>query len=229
MAETRTRARKRLGIFAMLAIVGPGVVTAMAGNDAGGVTTYSVAGARFGYAMLWLILPMTVGFAIVQEMALRMGAVTGKGLAALIREEFGVRPALFAMGALLGSNTATSVAEFAGIAAAGELFGVPRIVSVPLAAVTVWLLVVRGSYRRVEKVLLGLAAVFALYVVAAFTAKPDWGQVVTATVVPQFTFSTEFIALLIAIIGTTIAPWMQFFAQSNVVDKGLDVTDLPRQ
>ncbi len=225
-AETTSR-RKRL--VATLAIVGPGVITAMAGNDAGGVTTYSVAGASFGYSTLWMILVMLFALAVVQEMAVRMGCVTGKGLASLIREKFGVRSTLLAMVALLLSNTATSVAEFAGIAAALELFGISKFVAVPIAAVGVWLLVVRGDFKRVEKALLGLSAVFGLYVVAAFMAKPDWGEVLTATVVPRFTPSVPFVALVIAAIGTTIAPWMQFFAQSNVVDKGLGLKDLRAQ
>lgn len=226
-APNTTRSKGR--VLAALAIVGPGVITAMAGNDAGGVTTYSVAGASFGYSTLWMIFVMVFALAVVQEMAVRMGCVTGKGLAALIREKFGVRPTLLAMTALLLSNTATSVAEFAGIAAALELFGISKYASVPLAAAGVWLLVVRGDYRRVEKVLLGLSAVFGLYVVAAFMAKPDWGDVFTATFVPSFTPTVPFVALVIATIGTTIAPWMQFFAQSNVVDKGLGLRDLGNQ
>lgn len=221
--------RARTGLFAALAIVGPGVITAMAGNDAGGVTTYSVAGASFGYDTLWMILVMVFALGVVQEMAVRMGCVTGKGLAALIREKFGIRSTLFAMVALLLSNTATSVAEFAGIAAALELFGIPKYVSVPVSALAVWLLVVRGDFRRVEKVLLALSAVFGLYVASAFVAQPDWGEVLRATVVPTFRPTVPFIALVIAAIGTTIAPWMQFFAQSNVVDKGLDVSDLRNQ
>lgn len=221
--------RARTGLFAALAIVGPGVITAMAGNDAGGVTTYSVAGASFGYDTLWMILVMVFALGVVQEMAVRMGCVTGKGLAALIREKFGIRPTLLAMVALLLSNTATSVAEFAGIAAALELFGIPKYVSVPVSALAVWLLVVRGDFRRVEKVLLALSAVFGLYVASAFVAQPDWGEVIRSTVVPTFRPTVPFIALVIAAIGTTIAPWMQFFAQSNVVDKGLDVADLRNQ
>ncbi len=224
-----TETRRTVGIFAALALVGPGVITAMAGNDAGGVTTYSVAGAEFGYETLWMILVMVFALAVVQEMAVRMGCVTGKGLASLIRERFGVRPTLLAMAALLVSNTATSVAEFAGIAAALELFGISKYLSVPVAAVGVWLLVVRGDFRKVEKVLLALAAVFLLYPVAAIMAKPDWGEVLHATLVPQFRATVPFVALVIAAIGTTIAPWMQFFAQSNVVDKGLTVRDLPGQ
>lgn len=221
--------RRRTGLFALLAIAGPGVVTAMAGNDAGGVTTYSVAGAMFGYKTLWMIFVMVFALGVVQEMAVRMGCVTGKGLASLIREKFGVRATMLAMLALLVSNTATSVAEFAGIAAALELFDVSKYVSVPIAALGVWLLVVRGNFSRVEKFLLALSAVFALYVVAAFMAEPDWGRVLSATVVPGFVPTTPFIALVIAAVGTTIAPWMQFFAQSNVVDKGLGVEDLRNQ
>jgi Mn2+/Fe2+ NRAMP family transporter len=225
----KTDTRNRAGLFVTLAIIGPGVITAMAGNDAGGVTTYSVAGAEFGYETLWMILVMVFALAVVQEMAVRMGCVTGKGLASLIRERFGVRSTLLAMAALLLSNTATSVAEFAGIAAALELFGVSKYLSVPVAAIGVWLLVVRGDFRKVEKMLLALAAVFLLYPVAAVLAKPDWGAVIHATVVPQFRPTVPFIALVIATIGTTIAPWMQFFAQSNIVDKGLTVRDLKNQ
>lgn len=226
---TPTTDTRRFRLLGLLAVVGPGVITAMAGNDAGGVTTYSVAGASYGYKTLWMILVMVFALGVVQEMSVRMGCVTGKGLASLIRERFGVRATMFAMLALLVSNTATSVAEFAGIAAALELFSVPKFVSVPVAALAVWLLVVRGDFRKVEKVLLALSAVFILYVIAAFSAEPDWGEVLRATVVPQFEPTVPFIALVIAAIGTTIAPWMQFFAQSNVVDKGLGVEDLASQ
>lgn len=210
----------------MLAAMGPGIIAASAGNDAGGISTYSVGGASFGYATLWMIFVMTFSLVVVQETAARMGAVTGKGFAALIRERFGVRPTLFAMLALLTSNAATSVAEFAGIAAALQLFGVSKYVSVPIAAVVVWLLVVRGSYRNVEKLFLVLSAVFVSYIVAAFMAKPDWGSVLHATFVPTFVPTTSFVLLVIATVGTTIAPWMQFFVQSNIVDKGATVKDL---
>lgn len=221
--------RKRTRALAVLTALGPGIVAASAGNDAGGISTYSVAGASFGYATLWMIFVMTFSLVVVQEMAARMGAVTGKGFSALIREKFGVRPTLFAMFMLLASNAATSVAEFAGIAAALELFGVSKYISVPLAAGLVWLLVVRGSYRNVEKVLLALSSVFLTYVVAAFLAKPDWGQVLHDTVVPQFVPTTGFVLIVIATVGTTIAPWMQFFVQSNIVDKGTTVKELPYQ
>jgi len=220
---------RRASLLAVLAVIGPGVIAASAGNDAGGVSTYSVAGADFGYGMLWLLPIMTLALVIVQEMAVRMGAATGKGFAALIRERFGIRWSFFAMTALVVSNAATSVSEFAGIASAMEILGVSRYLAVPAAALLVWLLVVRGSYRRVEKILLGLSAVFIAYVVSAFLVGPDWAEVGRATVVPHFTMSTGFITLAIAMVGTTIAPWMQFFVQSNVVDKGITAADLPLQ
>jgi Mn2+/Fe2+ NRAMP family transporter len=212
-----------VALLSFLAVIGPGIIAASAGNDSGGISTYSVAGARYGYAMLWMMLAMTPSFVIVQEMAGRMGAVTGKGFAALIREKYGVRPTLLAMVLLLASNAATTVAEFAGIAAALELFGVTKYVSVPVAAVVVWLLVVRGSYRNVEKVLLLLSAVFVSYIVATFMAHPDWGTVARAMVTPQIVPTQAFIALAIGLTGTTIAPWMQFLVQSNIVEKGTTI------
>jgi Mn2+/Fe2+ NRAMP family transporter len=212
-----------VALLSFLAVIGPGIIAASAGNDSGGISTYSVAGARYGYAMLWMMLAMTPSFVIVQEMAGRMGAVTGKGFAALIREKYGVRPTLLAMILLLASNAATTVAEFAGIAAALELFGVTKYVSVPVAAVVVWLLVVRGSYRNVEKVLLLLSAVFVSYIVATFMAHPDWGTVARAMVTPQIVPTQAFIALAIGLTGTTIAPWMQFLVQSNIVEKGTTI------
>lgn len=224
--ETPTPTRSWKKVLPVLAALGPGIIAASAGNDAGGIATYSQDGATYGYATLWMIFVMTFSLVIVQEMAARMGMVSGKGFAALIRERFGVRPTLFAMLCLLASNAATSVAEFAGIAAALELFGVSKYISVPVAAVAVWFLVVRGSYQRVEKVGLALSAVFLSYVVAAFLAKPDWGVVLRATVVPQFVPTTGFVLIVIATIGTTIAPWMQFFVQSNIVDKGTGIKEM---
>ena len=228
MPNTNTKAPKsrKWRALPLLAALGPGIIAASAGNDAGGIATYSAAGASYGYATLWMILVMTFSLVVVQEMAARMGAVTGKGFAALIRERFGIRPTLFAMVCLLASNAATSVAEFAGIAASLELFGVSRFISVPIAAVVVWLLVVRGSYRNVEKMLLVLSSVFFAYVIAAFMAKPDWSEVIKATFVPTFIPTSAFVLIVIATIGTTIAPWMQFFVQSNIVDKGASVKDL---
>lgn len=217
--------KRRIPLLAVLGVIGPGIIAASAGNDSGGISTYSVAGARYGYTMLWMMLAMTPSFVIVQEMAGRMGAVTGKGFAALIRERFGVRPTFLAMLMLLASNTATTIAEFAGIAAAMEIFGVSRYISVPLAALVVWLLVVRGSYRNVEKVFLSLSAVFIAYVVAAFLARPDWLEVGRSMVTPCIIPDRAFIALAIGLTGTTIAPWMQFLVQSNIVDKGTTVKE----
>jgi NRAMP (natural resistance-associated macrophage protein)-like metal ion transporter len=223
---TFARARRfRTSALATLAIVGPGIVAASAGNDSGGISTYSVAGARYGYTLLWAMLAMTPSFIMVQEMAGRMGAVTGKGLAALIRERFGVRSSFFAMLMLLVSNAATTVAEFAGVAAAMELFGVSRYVSVPVAALVVWLLVSRGSFARTEKVLLALSSVFIAYVAAAFLSQPDWSQVASGFLVPHVEPSAEFVALAIGMTGTTIAPWMQFLVQSNIVDKGITMKE----
>ncbi|HEX9092602.1 MAG TPA: Nramp family divalent metal transporter, partial [Coriobacteriia bacterium] len=221
-----TARRPRLQrVMLLLAVLGPGIIASSAGNDSGGISTYSVAGARYGYAMLWMMLAMTPSYIIVQEMAGRMGAVTGKGFSALIRERFGVRPTFGAMLLLLASNAATTVAEFAGIAAALELFGVTRYVSVPVAAVVVWLLVVRGSYRNIEKVLLALSAVFISYIIAAFMAHPPWAEVARSFVTPTIVPTQAFIALAIGLTGTTIAPWMQFLVQSNIVEKGTTIRE----
>ncbi len=224
--EATTPKPKRLSrVWAFVAVLGPGIIAASAGNDSGGISTYSQAGAKYGYSMLWMMFLMTFSLVIIQEMAGRMGAVTGKGFAALIRERFGVRPTFLAMLMLLASNAATTIAEFAGIAAAMQLFGVSRLISVPVAAITVWLLVTRGSYRNVEKILLGLSAVFVAYIVSAFMAKPDWGVVATSLVTPHVKLTPDFFALSIALTGTTIAPWMQFFVQSNIVDKGTSIKE----
>ena len=219
--ERGETAKKRAKILLILGAMGPGVVSAMAGNDAGGISTYSTAGADFGYATLWVIPVMCVLLMVVQMTAARMGAVTGKGFAALIRERFGIRLTALAMGALLIGNVATTFSEFAGIASGMELFGIPRLASVPVAALVVWLLVVKGSYKSVEKIFLAVSLVFVTYVVAAFLAGPNWGDVAQATVIPQVPADTHFVSLVIAMIGTTIAPWMMFFTQSKVVDKGI--------
>ena len=218
--------KQRSKFLLVLAALGPGIVTAMAGNDAGGISTYSTVGAEFGYATLWVIPVMCVLLLVVQMTASKMGAVTGKGFAALIRERFGIRIAAFAMLALLVGNVATTFSEFAGIASGMEMFGVSKYISVPVAALGVWLLVVGGSYKRVQRVFLGLSLVFLTYVVAAFLAQPNWGEALHDTVVPTFVGDVSFISLVIAMIGTTIAPWMMFFSQSNVVEKGLTPKDL---
>ncbi len=224
-AKEQPKLTRRGRLVALFGVIGPGIVAASAGNDSGGISTYSVAGAEFGYHTLWLLLIMTVSLVVVQEMAARTGAVTGKGFAALIREQFGLRLTFFAMGLLLVSNVATTIAEFAGVAASMELFGVSKYLSVPVAMVVVWLLVVRGSYRNVEKVFLALSLVFVSYIAAAVLARPDWGEVARGLVVPTVVPTTGFVVLAIAMAGTTIAPWMQFFVQSNIVDKGLTMKD----
>lgn len=218
-------AKKPSKLWLLLAAMGPGIITAMAGNDAGGISTYSTVGAKFGFATLWVIPIMCVLLAVVQMTAARMGAVTGKGFAALIRERFGIRLTALAMLALLIGNVATTFSEFAGIASGMEMFGVSKFISVPIAAIAVWLLVVGGSYKRVEKVFLILSLVFVTYIVAAFMARPNWDDALISTVVPHVVNDTSFISLVIAMIGTTIAPWMMFFAQSNVVEKGVGVKD----
>lgn len=215
--------------FLVLAAMGPGIVTAMAGNDAGGISTYSTVGAKFGYMTLWIIPIMCVLLIVVQTTATRMGAVTGKGFSALIRESFGIRLTALAMLALLIGNVATTFSEFAGVASGMEMFGVPRWISVPVAAAAVWGLIVGGSYKRVQNVFLALSCVFATYIVAAVLAQPDWNETFTHTLVPAASSDLSFLSLTVAMVGTTIAPWMMFFAQSNVVEKGVRVRDLPYQ
>ena len=215
--------------FLVLAAMGPGIVTAMAGNDAGGISTYSTVGAKFGYMTLWIIPIMCVLLIVVQTTATRMGVVTGKGFSALIRESFGIRLTALAMLALLISNVATTFSEFAGVASGMEIFGVPRWISVPVAAAAVWGLIVGGSYKRVQNIFLVLSCVFATYIVAAFLAQPDWNETFQHTLVPAASSDLGFLSLTVAMVGTTIAPWMMFFAQSNVVEKGVRVRDLPYQ
>jgi len=201
-------------------ILGPGLLSAMAGNDAGGTATYSIAGARYGYSMLWILLLVAVSLIVIQEMCARMGVVTGKGLSDLIREEFGVRWTLFAMAILLIANVAVTISEFAGIAASLEIFHVSRYISVPIVAFFIWWLILKGSYSFVEKIFFGIAFVYVSYVFSGFMAKPEWKDVFLNTVIPHFRFDRDFIHLAIAMIGTTVTPWMQFYLQSSVVEKG---------
>jgi len=202
-------------------IIGPGIITANVDNDAGGIATYSIAGAHFGYSLLWSIIPITIALIVVQEMSARMGAVTGKGLAELIRENYGVKITFWLMLFLFITNLGNTAAEFAGWAASNEIFGVNKYISVPIGALLVWLLVVKGSYRVVEKIFLVICLVYLVYIPAAFLAKPDWAQVAIETIRPSFQFNTAYIVTLIGVVGTTIAPWMQFYLQSSVVEKGV--------
>jgi len=224
------RLRRRLSsyrFFAYLAILGPGIIAANAGNDASGIATYSSVGATYGYTLLWAFVPMTVSLIVVQEMCVRMGVVTGKGLADLIREKFGVRWTALVMLALLIANTGVIISEFVGIAQASELFGISRYITIPLASLAIWWLVVKGSQKRVERVFLTMSLVFFAYIISAFLAKPDWAQVAQQAVQPSFSFDAGYLFMLTAIIGTTITPFMQIYVQSAVVEKGLDKEDYP--
>lgn len=218
--------KKRSKLLLILMAMGPGIVTAMAGNDAGGISTYSTVGAKFGYLTLWVIPVMCILLIVVQTTATRMGAVTGKGFAALIRERFGIRLTALAMLALLIGNVATTFSEFAGIASGMEMFGVPRWISVPIAAAAVWGLIVGGSYKRVQNVFLALSFVFISYIVAAFMCQPNWNLALIHTVVPEALLDQSFLSLTVAMVGTTIAPWMMFYTQSSVVEKGVEVKEL---
>jgi NRAMP (natural resistance-associated macrophage protein)-like metal ion transporter len=212
-------------VLAFFAIVGPGIITANVDNDAGGIATYSIAGAQYGYVLLWTLVPITFALIVVQEMCARMGAVTGKGLADLIRENFGVKLTFLLMLGLLVANLANTAAEFSGIAASGEIFGVSKYVTVPLGALFVWWLVVKGNYRQVEKVFLVACLFYVCYFLSGLLARPDWGQVLHHTVTPTISLRPAFITMMIGVVGTTIAPWMQFYLQSAVVDKGVSARD----
>ena len=216
---------RKLRLLRILAVLGPGLVAANAGNDAGGIATYSQAGAKFGYGLLWAMLLISIGVAIVQEMAARMGAVTGKGLADLIRENYGVRWTLLAVLALFVCNTFTVIADFAGIGASLGLFGIPTWISVPLFAVFIWFLVVKGSYSVVERAFLAMSLVFLGYIASAFLAGPDWGQVRTGLLSPQVETNSSYLLMLVALIGTTISPYRQLFIQSAVAEKGVKMED----
>ena len=219
----------RLTPATILAAMGPGMLAAMAGTDAGGVATFSNAGALYGYQQLWIIPVTCFLLIVVQETAARMGCVTGKGFASLIREQFGVRKSAFAMLALLISNTTVTLSEFAGIASGLGLFGVPTYVSVPIAAAAIWLLGMSGSYKRIEKVLLLVSCVFLVYIAAGIMVGPDWGQAALYTTVPHLGSGPRYISLVVASIGTTIAPWMIFLAESNVVEKNARAEHIPLQ
>ena len=208
------------GIWKWLAILGPGLIATSAGNDAGGIATYSSAGAKFGYQLIWVMVLLIVSFAVVQEMCSRLGAATGRGLLDLIRERFGVDWTLFAIGIIIIANGGVTITEFVGIGAATELLGISRYISVPIAAAALWYLVIFGSYARVEKIFLLMTLVFFSYPIAAIMAKPDWNAVAQGTFVPTIRFEPEFIFILVGLLGTTLTPYIQVFQQSSIVERG---------
>ena len=220
---------RRARIFALLGLLGPGLIAANAGNDAGGIATYAEAGAKYGYGLLWTIVLIAISLAIVQRLAARMGIVTGKGLAELIREEYGIRWSVFATSAVLVANLGICISDFVGVGAAMNLAGVPRQVSVPIAAVGIWLIIVRGSYRTAERIFVWFTIPFFAYPIAAILAHPDWGEVGKSIIAPEIQSSPAYLLLLIATIGTTITPYMQLYLQSAVVERGARTDDLPRE
>ena len=228
-ATSRQSARRRFGWAAkaalFFAVLGPGIITASADNDVGGITVYSQAGAQFGYSILWTLIPITIALIVIQEMGARMGAVTGKGLAGLIRENFGVRWTFFVMLCLVVANSLTTSAEFAGVAVAAAIFRIPPLVAVPVVAALVYFLVLRTSRGTVEKVFLALSALYLTYVVSGFRAAPNWHDVWKGFFIPTFSHNTAYLWMIIALIGTTITPWMQFYIQASIVEKGIRIRD----
>lgn len=219
--KARKGVLKSLGIF--FALLGPGFITSNVDNDAGGITTYSLAGSEFGLSLIWTLIPISMALIIIQEMCARMGIVTGKGLSDLIRERYGARPTFYLMIALFFTNLGNSISNFAGIAASMEIFGLSKYISVPLSAFFVWWLVVKGNYRSVEKVFLVACLFYLSYIISGFMAKPNWSQIGQEILTPSFQWERNLITMAIGLVGTTIAPWMQFYLQSSIVDKGLKV------
>ncbi len=220
---SRTSFFKNLTIF--FALLGPGIITGSVDNDAGGITTYSVAGAMYGYGMIWTLIPSLIVLLVVQEMNARMGIVTGKGLSDLIRENAGVKVTFFIFIGLLLSNIGNTTTEFAGVAGSMEIFGVSKYISVPIAAILVWVLVVKGTYKIAERIFLIFSASLLTYVISALMAKPQWSEIGSAIIRPGIELNTQSITMVIALVGTTIAPWMQFYMQSSVIEKGLKMSN----
>ncbi len=214
-------ALKNIGLF--LAIFGPGFVTGSVDNDAGGITTYSVAGAHYGYSLIWTLIPSFIALVVVQEMNLRMGVYTGKGLADLIRENFGVKITFWIFLGLLIADLGNTATEFAGIAGSLDIFGVSKYISVPLSAIAVWILVTKGNYSLAERIFILFSVCLLSYIISALQAKPDWNQVATSIIHPQIQMNKDYLTMVLGIIGTTIAPWMQFYMQSAVIEKGTHI------
>jgi len=220
--------RFRANLLIFLSVLGPGIITASANNDAGGIYTYSVAGAQFGYSLLWTLVPITVALVVVQEMVARMGVATGKGLADLIREESGFRTTFLLLGLLLIANLGNTISEFAGLATGMSIFGVSRYIAVPLGALLVWALVIKGTYRMVEKVFLVACVFYVAYLISGFLARPDWKTAMSSAAVPSLRFDSGYLYMIIGLVGTTITPWMQFYLQSAVVEKGVKLENYPQ-
>lgn len=218
-------AKRSRNIFFILSIIGPGIITVNAGNDAGGIATYASVGASYGYKMLWGLLLITFSLAVIQEMNARMAVVTGKGLSDLIREKFGIKWTFFAMLILFIANFGVVLGDFAGVAASMELFGISKYISVPIVAILIWLLVTKGSYSNVEKIFLMFTLVFFGYIVSAFLARPEWGNVFKSMATPSISLETGYLLTFIGMIGTTITPYMQFYLQSSIVDKKMSIED----
>jgi NRAMP (natural resistance-associated macrophage protein)-like metal ion transporter len=217
--------RRWKGLLLFLTVMGPGIITSNVDNDAGGIATYSMAGAHFGNNLLWTLIPVMAALIIIQEMSARMGVVTGKGLSDLIRERFGVRITVYLLFGIFVTNLGNVIAEFAGVASSLEIFHVSKFISVPLSAVIVWLLVVKGNYRSVEKVFLFACLFYVTYIISGILAKPDWAAIGTSLVRPSLSFSPGQLGMVIGLVGTTIAPWMQFYLQASIVEKNIAVKD----
>jgi NRAMP (natural resistance-associated macrophage protein)-like metal ion transporter len=222
MAERRSRWTR---FAAIMAVIGPGIITANVDNDAGGIATYSQAGAEFGYSLLWTLIPITFALILVQEMTARMGVVTGKGLSDLIRERFGVKATFYVLLALLVANLGNTMAEFIGVAESLEIFGISRWISVPCVAVIVWVLVVKGTARIVERIFLIACVFYVAYLIAGFLARPDWSEVAAGSLKPTLALTGPALTMVVTLVGTTIAPWMQFYLQSAIVEKGVQIED----
>ena len=223
--QTASRKGFRRTLLVFFALIGPGIITSNVDNDAGGITTYSLAGSQYGLSLLWTLIPITFALIIIQEMCARMGVVSGKGLSDLIRERFGAKATFYLMIALFLTNLGNTISEFAGVAASLEIFGVSKYLSVPLSAFFVWWLVVKGSYKSVEKAFLVACVFYLSYVISGFMARPDWVRIGKEFLTPTLTFEPAFLTMAVGVVGTTIAPWMQFYLQSSVVDKGLKTED----